>query len=270
MLYLSTVAVFLFISVINGYEPRTTGIRNGFKAKEQEFPHHAYIGVNRLNGAIEWKCNGAIISEYYVATTLSCLSGFFDITIRVGSNNHPTMKQPAGFLELKNKKGTRPLSPPSDPNVLYQHDVALIETNKKISYTRAIQPVKLQKFDHSTIAANVELVATGFGSQNVNPLWKLQYLTLTVISRQECAFVISKSTRTLEEEYVCAVGMDRSRKRGSLCEEWGAPFVLKEDKSTLVGFYERSEQNCDEGGPEAFLNLMPYVSWIKKQISRRS
>lgn len=294
MLYLTTVTVFLFLFVSNGQEvpngqevllngtlyirtvnnvERTIdfkrGIRDGFKTTAHEFPHHAFIGCDQPDGTVKW-CNGAIINQYFVATLHSCLNYCVDVKIRIGSTYHPETNRTDGHVELKNKNGTTPRWRPSKRGITFEHDVALIETNVEILFTSEIQPVRLPLWDDidSDYVIGTEVVATAFGVKEQNPLWELQLLTMTMLSREACLQEIPRLG--FRNGTGCAAGMEYNRTcRGSLCDEFGAPFVLKRDNKTLVGLYETSSDFCDVGGPEGFIYIVPYVDWIKRQISQR-
>lgn len=266
MLYQSTVAVFVFISVINGREVQPPkGIWQGTIPLEHEFPHHVYIGCDNRNknGTIDWICNGAIINDFFVATTLSCLKGCIDLVIRLRSNLHPNAKAEHDYREVRNKNGTRPRSPP--PVTELQPDLALIET-EEINFVNGVAPVELPDF--RTIAVGTELVATGFEIMPEYVFWNLNFLTLSVIDIPTCKDELPGWP--LQYYHKCAQGINYNGDcLGSLCDEWGAPFVLKRDNKTLVGFYRRSVYGCEQGGPEVFVFIGTYVKWIKEEISKK-
>lgn len=258
------VAATLLLSDVNSQF--ALGIFDGWLAKPSQFPFHALIGCVASSGSVVWICNGVIINNRFVATTASCVSSCSHFKIRVGSIVHPAMNVteesvPRVPSEYLLKPGTKPYLAPGYVEGGKEHNLALLEVNEQIIYSHSIGQAKLPKANKPPVEY-VQTVATGFGEHHkYNPYWELQFLTLNVLAASECVNYfpdVSNST-------ICAQGTDYNRtRRGSLCEEYGAPLVLKRDNRTLIGIYQYSREGCDEGGPELFLNIGSYVHWIRR------
>lgn len=138
--------------------------------------------------------------------------------------------------------------------------MAPLETDSQIIYSQSVTKVILLLYNSSALAANTQVVATGFGQfHKYNPWWELQYLTLDVFDNSQFLSFPMQLMRV----YMRRVRYNRTL-RGSLCEELGAPLVLKRNNRTLVGMYQYSVPMCEYGGPEMFLAIAPYVRWIRE------
>lgn len=260
-----SVAALLSLSVVNSGQlvEFAVGIFDGWVAKPSQFPFHALVGCILEDGYVQWMCNGVIINNRFVATQASCVDYCDNFKIRVGSIVHGYLNITQGITsEYITEPGTRPHVAPGYVAGKREHDLALVEVNQQIIYSHSVQEVNLPRSDESTLAPYVQVVATGFGQlHKYNPWWELQFLTLNVLSASNC----SEYFPNADNGTMCAAGTNYDRTgRGSLCQEYGAPLVLKRDNRTLVGLYQYSREQCDEGGPEIFLKIESYIRWIRQ------
>lgn len=256
------------LSAVNGQRVSTTfleGIFDGWTAKPAQFPFHALIGCVFDDGYVQWICNGAILNNRFIITSATCANSCDNFKIRVGSIVHGYMNITQGVTsEYVTAPGTRPRYFPGYVAGSTEHDIALLEVSQQIIYSHSVQEVILPKRNESTLGSNVSVVATGFGQYHkYNPYWELQFLTLNTLNSSNCSeyFPNADANRTM-----CAQGSDYNnrQKRGSMCQEFGSPLVLKSDNRTLVGLYQYSRESCDEGGPEVFIRIGSYLRWIRR------
>lgn len=262
--FASAVAFYYFLSVSKGQllTGFLSGFFDGWTVKPLQFPYHALIGCVNNDGTVQWICNGAIINNRFVATSASCVYNCNSFKIRVGTIVHGDLNITEGApSEYITHPGTKPYYAPGFVPGNKEHDLALLETNETIIYTHSVGQVILPKYNESSLAPNVQVVATGFGQPHkFNPWWELQFLTLSTMSTTECLHFFPNAAGNTT---ICATGTDYNRTvRGSLCKEFGAPLVLKRDNRTLIGIYQYSREKCNEGGPEAFVKIEYYIQWI--------
>lgn len=264
LLRVTAVVVIYFLSYANGQIPTNlTGIFDGFLAKPRQFPYHALIGCVQDDESVDWICNGAIINNRFVASLASCVNSCNNFTIRVGTSVHADTNITEGVpREYLSKPGTLPIFAPGYVIGNNENDLALIETSEQIIYSHSVDQVIIPKLNESTLAPDVQVIATGFGQlHHLNPYWELQYLTLNVMPNSECL----ETFPDLGNTTMCAKGKEYNRMiRGSMCEEYGAPLVLARDNRTFVGIYQTSIATCDVGGPEKFVNIGSFIRWIRR------
>lgn len=201
-----------------------------------------------------WACNGAIINNRFVITQATCVYRCENFKIRVGSIVHGAMNVTIDGIvgEYVTKWGTKPYFAPGYLPGYQEHDLALLETDSQIIYSQSVTKVILLLYNSSALAANTQVVATGFGQfHKYNPWWELQYLTLDVFDNSQ----FLSSPMQLMRVYMRRVRYNRTL-RGSLCEEIIALW--------LVCINQYSVPMCEYGGPEMFLAIAPYVRWIRE------
>jgi secreted trypsin-like serine protease len=75
-------------------------IVGGVKTKNGEYPHMAAIGWRSLDGSLEFKCGGSLISDRFVLTAAHCsrADGAAPTTVRLGDQNLRTRND--GLVEV--------------------------------------------------------------------------------------------------------------------------------------------------------------------------
>lgn len=160
--------------------------------------------------------------------------------------------------EYDSKPGILPYTAPGFVMGVNENDLALIETSKQIEYSSHVNAVMLPALNESTVAPNVQVIATGFGQRNSSNWWILRYLTLNTITHSECL----ETFPDLGNTTVCAKGIESNG--GSLCEEYGSPLVLDQYNQSFVGIYQASKGTCAKGSPERFVNIGSFIPWMRE------
>lgn len=133
-----------------------------------------------------------------------------------------------------------------------------LQTSEQIEYSGGASAVNLPTLNESTsVAPNVEVVATGFGERNKTDWWRMRFVNFSVITNSECL----ETFNNVGNSTMCAKNTE-GHIRGSLCGEYGAPLVRNEPNQTFVGLYQASTGTCTEGKPERFVNIGSFIPWI--------
>lgn len=134
----------------------------GIDAKEGEFKYHAivsYISPYFPDSLVS--CGGAIINEWYILTSASCVKKYAEnldqLVLFFGTTNIKRKQQERKPADIIN---------PKQFNVSEHHDdIALIRTTEKIEFSDNVQPINLP------LSAEVfegTLVSSGFGIRIVS------------------------------------------------------------------------------------------------------
>lgn len=145
--YSFTLALIAVLSVVN-----VNALMNGNDSRRAEFPYMATIRFR--DGKLH--CGGAILNNQYILTSGHMLHNHdaneFEVHIGGwGFNDRDSVTEDIDEIKVH----------PEFTPLRKHHDIALIRTLHKITYTRFIQPVALPKFDFPNVRGEMLLV-TGF------------------------------------------------------------------------------------------------------------
>lgn len=159
-------------------------IVGGEKTKNGEYPHMAAIGWKTLDGTLEFKCGGSLISERFVLTAAHCsrADGLAPSIVRLGDQNIKSQAdgltevdiQIAEFIKHENYRRSS-----------YYDDIAVIRLARNVEFTKYIRPACLWQTQN---IASSSVIATGWGytetaGQTSDELLKVE---LNIIDNNKC------------------------------------------------------------------------------------
>lgn len=141
----------------------------GINANQGEFKYQAIVYYVDETGRFSTvSCGGAIINEWYVLTSASCVAQF------AKSLNKLELYFGTTFIyEKQQKRNLAEIKIPEEFKITEKHhDIALIRTTEQIEFLANIQPIALAA---SADVYKGEFVSSGFGLRFVSS-GKIQYL----------------------------------------------------------------------------------------------
>ncbi|KAJ8666837.1 hypothetical protein QAD02_008499 [Eretmocerus hayati] len=213
-------------------------------------------------------CGATILSPTQIITAASCTSIFkmdsskSKISLGVGSSDS---SQDGMNITIK-----KIVKHPEHVKFKFQHDIAIVTFEPALKYSENIQPVLLPKTDivEDSIAKSV-----GWGMVNKTQTQNkiLQALDQRIISNSDCKKLIPDHAEKITTYDFCALPTVGANKAGSCNGDSGSPLI---QDGTIVGIvtwgpHSSSEEQCQSGYPDIFLNIFKYLDFINENIIRQ-
>ncbi|RWS11937.1 Clotting factor B-like protein [Dinothrombium tinctorium] len=259
-------------------KPNRYRIVGGTEAYPGEFPWSVAIFEKTLDGKLVHICGGSILTDRFILTAAHCFSGSVNpsnYVIGVGSSFlHKTVKHEIEKIILH----------PDYESSFYYNDIALIETEKPLTFNTLVRPVCLPF--NNKIASGDQVSVAGWGLLNFEGVKSevLNKATLNVIPRKRCnhTYSVHKSRKIpdgITEDFVCAGAPDYSR---DACEaDSGGPLIKREStrpspvyqlegKFTQFGIVSFGYKCAYKGYPGVYTDVSRFLDWIKKMANFES
>lgn len=139
----------------------------------------------------------------------------------------------------------------------FYSDIALIKLPSTVQFSDYIKPVSLSALP--TIPGS-DVTVTGYGL--VKPKLfpqNLQYASLKTVDLQECE--LNEHNSLAKDSIICTKG-GRSR----LCLGDGGGPLISDENGKLIGVAIFTWGECEQGGPQGFTGVLPYLDWINGLI----
>uniref|UniRef100_A0A1I8PDH9 Peptidase S1 domain-containing protein n=1 Tax=Stomoxys calcitrans TaxID=35570 RepID=A0A1I8PDH9_STOCA len=245
-----SVVIFVCIAAVAYSNAAPTGrVVGGEDAYEGQFPHQVSL---RRNGS--HSCGGSVISRNFVLTAAHCVgttdsSGNYYtydpsvFTIRVGSNDRFQGGVIVRVAEV--------IAHEDYGNFL--NDVALLRLQEPLIYSANIQPIALAS---AMVPPGSDIIISGFGrtKHNGDVPQKLQWNTLTAISRSECKEKINWDSEAL----IC---LGHPADNGACHGDSGGPAMYKGEVVGIAGFVYGG---CGTNNPDGYAYVYYHRDWIRK------
>ncbi|XP_062540752.1 transmembrane protease serine 9-like [Armigeres subalbatus] len=247
-------------SVVPQKEERIIG---GSIASAGQFPYAVGL-ITRINILLSGQCAGSLLSNRFILTSASCVSGIQSAVAVIGGLNindatepgqiRPTITQfivHNGYIE-----GTD------------DFDVAFAVLPIPISFTDNIRPVRLpnrRQVEGTFVGRQGTFLGWGRFGDGTSNSDVLRFGSSSVITNLSCR--LSLPTNTILNEHICTDGYDAEAGRGSPCQgDSGAPLTVVDTDgiTTLIGVFSfHSILGCDGGRATVFTRLSAYLDWIQ-------
>ncbi|XP_048484751.1 trypsin-1-like [Plutella xylostella] len=174
--------------------PEGSNIDSGARYVYQgEYPHMAAIGWRRVNGSLDFRCGGSLISSKFVLTAAQCTAVRIDTTlpdrephsVRLGHTTAlDTKAMPENSLDIKIHRIIR--SPKFIAGKKY-NDIALLELEADVKFSKFIQPACLYHIP-DVLKLSKKARATGWGifSEAALETPKLKVAHLNIVDDATC------------------------------------------------------------------------------------
>ncbi|XP_037942524.1 serine protease SP24D-like [Teleopsis dalmanni] len=249
MAKLALCTLLIIILITFSYAAPTGRVVGGVDATTAQFPHQVSF---RYNGS--HNCGGSIITRNYILTAAHCAGTTnangtyytYDpslLTIRAGSNDRLS----GGVLI----RVAAVVAHESYGNFL--NDVALLKLAEPLIYSKNIQPINIAS---SETPAGQEVIISGWGrlKQGGDLPQKLQWNTLTAISRSECKEKINWDSDAL----IC---LGHAANNGACNGDSGGPAMYNNEVVGIAGFVYGG---CGTNNPDGYAKVYYHRDWIKK------
>lgn len=168
----------------------TFDIPGGESNGPSSYPYLVSLRSNIYTGMTH-ECSGAIISEYFVLMTASCIKKDAPVSkyaIAVGARN----QYDGEILKIKTIYVHEEFV-----SWNLQNDIALIELTERIFFSRHVQPIEM---DRNFVRAGFDAVFSVFGNKQMLDIY------LTIITENECKSAYGmRRTYIHENKTLCAV-----------------------------------------------------------------
>lgn len=250
-MYKISTFVLLAISVlITAGNSQQVEDNNGYVTSTGQFPWYAHI-EGYSNGYLVKPCAGSIISSTFVMTSAYC--GRFSESFHVSfGNSNFTMGSEDAIVS------TVFISHPlfNDPSLL-ANNIALIQLPTQISFSDAVQPIKLPFENVDETSLHTFFV----GSRSTPAIFEMRWHFSQVITTEECDSLIY--LQYLGATTMCTVGptFNLNQKPCSLID--GAVLAyfinntwIQADMQSVRGSY------CDNTSADIFTRVDKFIPWI--------
>lgn len=252
-------------------------VSRGSLAQRYQFPWYVLV---RFNGAMTDSCSGALISDQLVVLPAQCLYRRANSTLM-----HDTLSVLFGMtlsapgeelfsfndLPVASYATAHPDFAPADPHLA--NNVAVVKLPRRIVTSSYIKPIELATELDSTDPFNYpargySLRTVGFGrTLNGYPARNMRHHRVEWADQASCERMYGAVECTAN--VVTVVSWDDPR-QSVLCEtEPGAPLLwylegswLRSAHHLLVGLGEFIRDRSCPAGPDGFIRLAPYNSWL--------
>uniref|UniRef100_A0A2H1VJG7 SFRICE_009586 n=1 Tax=Spodoptera frugiperda TaxID=7108 RepID=A0A2H1VJG7_SPOFR len=240
----------------------------GQDARRGQFPHMALLGYGGSMDTADWLCGGSLISDRFILTAGHCISSAVLGKVRFVAMGILRRTDPP---ERWHRYHVSRIVPHPDYHAPSKyHDIALLETNKRVTFNLHVYPACLNIDDHFLGV----VTATGWGAlgHNMELADTLQAVSLQSYYEEVCA-VHYPPHRHLLTGFNGTIQMCYGDELGArdTCEgDSGGPLqakpVLSRCLHTVIGVTSYG-RNCGYSGqPGIYTRVRFYVPWIESIV----
>ena len=251
--------------------PRIIG---GQLGRAGEMPWMVRAQLMLHNGTTKY-CGGFIVSDQWVVTAAHCVEGVGAVVVSAGRIDYSS----------RGSKATEQISVVSRESIFqhpqydearqdFQNDIALLHLPLPLQFNENIQPIcmvdqncpKTVDADSDTIDQCHDVWTSGWGMYEGYIISdKLRFVSLTMVSRDQCQQLYSLSQTTIHNSQICATGKTTG---GDACagDSGGPLFCLQGDKAVVIGIVSFG-YTCGMQYPGVYLRICPYLAWISQVTS---
>lgn len=257
-------ATFLFVLVtVKTFEIHPK-IMNGFDSKRDQHPFYAFLIMKLATKKVSW-CGGSLISNQFILTAAHCTAPAIKMSVHLGTLNATRRNETGRYGEFVRKQNIY-IHPYYNAKLL-TNDISLIKLEKPITFTKNIQPIRLQNTcQPNENGCKVIVVGNGhFSSEHkIAPIQ--QWVSMTTISIVECKNHFAFLHLAIQNNVICAKNTEtRSIGRG----DSGGPLIRDGKLIGVCSFLPQaygnlSRQQVASSEPQGFVKISAYHEWINE------
>ncbi|KAM3957884.1 serine protease 3 [Aphomia sociella] len=250
--------------VENVVEQATQRIVSGWEAQPGQFPHHVSLRMVNSAGGVS-ACGGSLVRRTWIISAAHCTALQITLVIRAGVVSLTTPQYIYETSEWYNYPSFNDLN----PSVVQPNDIALIKLPIPVTYSKLIQPIRVQSNIDAFKDYDTEVVqASGHGRlwTNGNSPEVLNWVYLRAIANQLCLQTFGSTV--INDNSICAGPYNVTSQ--STCQgDSGGPLVHvgSDGVPVLVGvasFVAGGNFGCHSGIPAGFIRPGPFLRWFEE------
>nr|XP_039268102.1 A disintegrin and metalloproteinase with thrombospondin motifs adt-1-like isoform X2 [Styela clava] len=240
-------------------------IVGGNNSHTGQWPWQVYI---RIDGST--LCGGSLLNERWVVTAGHCFRGYTKATKMVlyfGVIKLNELKRSS--VQKRNLK-RRIMYPGWNDEEYYVNDIALIEINKPVKFTKFVKPICLPNGERPKVGYKCYAVGWGLTDQDsLDPSNRLQHVDLPIIHPDKCTESYKDEDTPYNETNMVCAGYEEGGKDACRGDS-GGPFVCQRCSSCswyLAGVVSFGSGCAQKGFPGVYSNVSFFEDWISEKTS---
>ncbi|CAB3259413.1 unnamed protein product [Arctia plantaginis] len=233
-----------------------------------EFPHMAMLGYEDYGQPLTYNCGGSIISDKFILTAAHCTFNTKLGEVKyvvVGALTRTDANNPSNVLKVR-----RIIKHPEYASPSQYHDIALLETEKRIPLSQFVVPACLHVGDPVT---DDQVLATGWGlTENRAIAEVMQKVILSKFTTEECALKYPEYRLLLKgfDPQTQTCYGDKTKAVDTCQGDSGGPIQIKSKRINcmyiLVGVTSFGRKCGVIAEPAIYTKVSYYVPWIESIV----